>query len=119
MSKDAPLARLSTISALILDGRLSELRRCAAARDETITQIAGLQQDSAHCDEFEGAAAQLAALNYQRWAEVRRRELNQNLARQTAAWIDATEAARTAFGRNEALKTLARRATLAQRRPAD
>ena len=119
MSKDDPLARLGTISALILDGRLSELRRCAAAREESISQIAGLQQAAAPADDLEGAAAQLASLNYQRWAEGRRRELNQVLARQTAEWIDATEAARTAFGRNEALKTLGDRAAAARRRLAD
>ena len=119
MSKDQPLARLETIATLILDGRLSELRRCASAREESLAQIAGLQKDPAPAEDLEGAAAQLAALSYQRWAEGRRLELNQVLARQTAAWIDATDAAREAFGRNEALKTLRRRAIEAQRRLPD
>ena len=103
----------------ILDGRLSELRRCAAARDESLAQISGLETAPAAAGDLEGTSAQLAALNYQRWAEGRRRELNQVLARQTAAWIDATDAAREAFGRNEALKTLRRRAIEAQRRLPD
>lgn len=117
MSKEDPLARLGTIAAVILDGRLSELRRCAAARDESLAQIAGLQCVPVPAGDLEGAAAALAALTYQRWADERRRALNQILARQTAEWIDATEAARRAFGRDEALKTLARRADLARRAP--
>lgn len=117
MSKGDALQRLGTISAVILDARLADLRRCAAEREESLAQIAGLQKPAPPASELEGAAAALADLAYQRWAEERRRELNRVLARQTAEWIDATEAARTAFGRNEAMKALAQRAALARQVP--
>ena len=116
MSQDDPLHRLSTLAALILEGRLADLRRRAAAKAESEAQIAGLERLPAADPGLEGAAAALAAMNYQRWADARRKDLNRVLARQTAEWLEAADAARQAFGRNEALETLARRAAEAKRR---
>lgn len=116
MSQDDPLRRLAALSNLILDGRLAELRRRAAARAESEAQIAGLERPQMADRNLEGAAAALAEIGYQRWADARRAELNRVLARQTAEWLEATDAARQAFGRNEALATLARRTAEAKRR---
>jgi hypothetical protein len=46
---------------------------------------------------------------YERWAEARRAEINLTLARQTAEWIEARDAARQAFGRADALRRLSDR----------
>jgi hypothetical protein len=55
------------------------------------------------------AAAVQAGLLYERWAEARRAEINLTLARQTAEWIEARDAARQAFGRADALRRLSDR----------
>lgn len=116
MSAQDPLQELGTLAALVLEARLADLRRHALAKAETEAQLAGLEHLPAGDPGLEGAAAALAAMAYQRWAEARRRDLNRVLARQTAEWLEAADAARLAFGRNEALETLARRAAETKRR---
>ena len=48
--------------------------------------------------------AGVVGLAYQRWADIRRSELNAVMARQTAAWIDARAEAAIAFGRTQAMR---------------
>ncbi|NJM81760.1 MAG: hypothetical protein HC844_04030 [Tabrizicola sp.] len=48
-------------------------------------------------------------MTYQRWADLRRMELNDVIARQTVTWIEAQAEARLAFGRNQALAGLVER----------
>lgn len=116
MTRDDPLHRLGRLTAVILEGALSDLRHRAAAKAESEAQIAGLDLPQHQGQGLEGAAAALATVSYQRWADARRMELNRVLARQTAEWLEATDAARRAFGRNEALATLVRNAAETRRR---
>ena len=46
---------------------------------------------------------------YGRWADARRAEINQVLARQTGQWIEARDAAKIAFGKADALRRLMER----------
>lgn len=98
--------QLRTVADLIFDLQLSALETAARAKSKSLEQLAGLNVAHAETSDFQGAAAELAALNYQRWADVRRGEINQTLARQTAEWMEARDAARQAFGRTEALRRL-------------
>ncbi len=96
------------ISQLMLDHKHAALTRAAAAREESKTRLAGLSRPLAETHLPLAAAAQ-AGLLYERWAEARRAEINLTLARQTAEWIEARDAARQAFGRADALRRLSDR----------
>ena len=106
-----PLRPLVDISRLMLDHRLAALTRAAVAREESKARLAGLSQPSAETDLPLAVAAQ-ASLLYERWAEARRAEINLTLARQTAEWIEARDAAQRAFGRTDALRRLSDRGQL-------
>ena len=101
------LDRLAALAQMVSQARLAELERAARARAESRARLDALNRPLP-----EGAdplAMAPVALRYNRWAEARRREINLTLARQTAAWLDALDVARDAFGRAEALRRLAER----------
>lgn len=101
------LARLGTLAGLLRDARLEDLRLARQRREETQGRLAALAAGPA-----EGVgplAASQAALLYQRWVDRKRAEINLQLARDTAAWLEAQAAARTAFGRADVLDRLSRR----------
>lgn len=102
------LRPLVEISRLMLDHKLAALTQATSARDESRARLAGLALPPAQTDLPLAAAAQ-AGLLYERWAEARRAEINLTLARQTAEWIEARDAARQAFGRADALRRLSER----------
>lgn len=106
MIKSQDLTRLHQISQLLLETRLARLTIAAQARQQSEAQLASLEVPPVRQDELPEVAAQLASLNYQRWAETRRVEINLALARQTAEWIEARDAACLAFGRAQVLQTL-------------
>lgn len=106
MSKAAEIARLEVLAGMIFDHRLSQLKTTAAAKAQSEAALAGLAAPMP-ADGLEGAAASLAGISYQRWADARRAEINLILAHQTRDWLDAQSAAREAFGRAEALRGLA------------
>ena len=97
------------MAGLLFDSRLTDLQCAARARLETEARLAGLVAPDAPAGELPQVAAAIAALTYQRWADMRRVELNQTLARQTATWSDARDAARLAFGKTQALAGVAAR----------
>lgn len=115
MTRTDQMKRMEEVAGLLFDSRLTDLKHAARARAETEARLAGLAAPDAPDGGLSRVAAELAALNYQRWADVRRAELNQILARQTATWIDARDAARLAFGKTQALAGVA--AKLAASRP--
>jgi hypothetical protein len=102
------LRPLVEISRLMLDHKLAALTRAVSAREESKARLAGLSRPPAETDLPLAAAAQARVL-YERWAEARRAEINLTLARQTAEWIEARDAARQAFGRADALRRLSDR----------
>ncbi len=102
------LRRLVALSTMVQDLRLAELSQAEAARQSTVSAIAGLDQPAvdADVDPVQAGRVQVA---YARWADVRRAELKVTLARQAAICRAAQSQAQTAFGRNQALSTLAAR----------
>lgn len=106
MNHRSQILQLERIGQLLLDTRLAALRSAAAAREESEGRLAGLVAADCNCDDMSEISAQLAMLGYQRWADARRSEINLTLARQTAAWMEAKDAARDAFNKNEALRAL-------------
>ena len=107
MSRKDQLARLRQLAGLILDLRLSQLHGAAQARAQSQARLAGLEVSEV-CDLPPIAAAQ-AALRYQGWADARRAEINIQLARQTADWLEAQATARRAFGQSQALESVQQR----------
>lgn len=103
------LARLGALTRLVLDVQLSRLHSAAAARDASLAHLAALIPQAGAQDLLPVARAQ-AELAYDRWAEARRAEINQVLARQTAEWLQARADASLAFGRADVLRKLAEKA---------
>jgi hypothetical protein len=112
MSKSQQLAQLQELTNMILDHRLGAARAAARLREDTLRKIDALRAPPAIlADSGEtggicgGISGAIAALSYQSWAEARRIELRQVLATQTAAWLDAKDAAQHAFGKSQSLET--------------
>jgi hypothetical protein len=106
MSKAQEIARLQSLAALVLDKKLADLRVLATAKNETQARLADLATAEIFMQSGGDVADVVAALAYQGWADTRRAEINQTLARQTAAWLDARDLARTAFGKADVLDAL-------------
>ncbi|QYZ69811.1 hypothetical protein [Neotabrizicola shimadae] len=99
------LRRLQVLSDLIRDSRLEAVKQAAQAEVQTCRRLEALSQNGAALD-LHPAAAHAASLAYESWAELRRRELLVTLARQRAELAEAEAAARDAFGRAEAIKSI-------------
>ena len=99
------LAQLQSLAQMVLDAQLAELRAAARARDESLAHLAHLNRSFAQSDLHPMVAAE-AEIRFQRWADQRRAEINQTLARQTALLDQTRSAAQLAFGRTSALAAL-------------
>ncbi|NHB76651.1 hypothetical protein [Rhodobacter calidifons] len=108
MNRHRDIARLAQLAQMVLDHRLLHLRRSAAQLDQSRAQLSAVNQ-APHAVDLEPILSSKVGLDYERWADVRRSELNLVIARQTADWLDARDAARTAFGRVQALQALSSR----------
>lgn len=109
MKKRKEIARLRSLTDMVLQAQLAQLNGAIAARQKTQDQIAGLQITGPYIAGQEGIAHALAQLQYQHWAERRRCELNVVLARQTAQYLEARARAQLAFGKTQGLDMLAAR----------
>jgi hypothetical protein len=116
MTSAKDLSRLSELGQLMLDHRLGHLRSTARQLEQSRMRLQALNR-AADPSDLEPVFAAKVALGYERWADLRRAELNLVIARQTAAWLEARDDAKTAFGRVRALEGVANRAK--QRRSAD
>jgi hypothetical protein len=105
MTTAKDLKKMAELSQLVLDNRLSRLRQVAEARAQSLHQLAAINAPAAPTD-LPPMAAGMVSLAYQRWADVRRAELNALIARQTVEWMEAKSVATLAFGRNQALRQL-------------
>jgi hypothetical protein len=106
MTKARDLAKLADVAQLMLDHRLGQLRGAMSELDRSRMQLAAINEAARPAD-LPTVAAERVALNYDRWADIRRSELNLVIARQTAAWIEARSTAGLAFGKLQALSGLA------------
>lgn len=103
----APLARLA---GLTLDAELAELRRLKARRDATLAALETLDRPVRDATgDLPPVAAWRAEMQYRKWADARRAEINTRLAAQTAAWMQSRDSAARAFGRKQALETIEER----------
>lgn len=105
MSRHSDLQRLQSIAGLIRDARLEALRRATQARGQTLDRLEALKTPPAD-SQLHPAAAGMARVSYEAWADVRRRDLMRILARQTAELAEAEMAAHEAFGRASVLGKL-------------
>lgn len=103
MSAGRDLQRLEALARLVLDHGLAELRSAAAQLERSQDQLRAINMAAAPAD-LAPVAAGLVELNYGRWADIRRAELNSVIARQRAAVIEARAEATVAFGRLQALR---------------
>lgn len=101
------IGRLRVLGELLLDARLATLKSAVAARRASLDRLADLDRPDTATGLSEMATAEVG-LRYQKWADLRRAEINLTLARQTATWIEAREEAARAFGRAQALDRLAK-----------
>jgi hypothetical protein len=99
MRKARKIAQLQRLTDMVLEAELTALKKVDAQRQDTLAKMEGLSAAPAMMDADTGAAGAVAALRYQSWADARRADLGQVLARQTAQWLDMRDQARRAFGR--------------------
>lgn len=103
------LDRLRQLADLHKDHKLAKLRAAIDARTRSEEALAALALPMPMDAGLLGAAADLAGLAYQRWADIRRAEINLDLASQMRDVIAARAEAEHAFARSEALASLANR----------
>lgn len=115
MTSRADLKRLGKLTGMMLEMRLADLHRAAALREECEARLKAIQTPPPPAEGLAGAAPELAQLTYQKWVDLRRQEINRQLAQRTAEWLEAADAARVAFGKDQALTGLA--AKLLTQRP--
>lgn len=108
MSWSKDLSQLADLAQLMLDHRLGTLKSNSDRLEQSRMQLSALNQTTEAVD-LDPVTAVKVGLDYERWADVRRAELNLMIARQTAAWLEARGDAQTAFGRVQALRALAER----------
>jgi hypothetical protein len=109
------LSRLLALSGMVKDLRLAELSQAEAARAASNAALALLDMPPPETD-LDAVAAARVQMTYARWADVRRAELKAAIARQTEICLAAQSRARTAFGRQQALISVADRLTAARQR---
>lgn len=105
MSTSHDMTRISELAELMLEHRLGLLRKTRNDLDRSKQQLQAIDSAAEPAD-LPLVAGQAVGLTYERWANVRRADLNLVIARQTVSWISAREDAGTAFGRLQVLRTL-------------
>ncbi len=106
MKPDPRLTRLVTAADVLLDLRLAELRGCAGAIAETRARIEILARDPVADPDLPPTVSAQIEHQYRLWADARRAEELQALARQTADWMEAKDRAQIALGRSDILARL-------------
>lgn len=108
MSRDQDLMAIEALARLVLDNRLSRLRDVTRSLAQSRAQFAAINVSPLPSD-LPAVAAWQVDTCYQRWADIRRAELNAVMARQTASLIEARAEAALAFGKAQALRAIAER----------
>jgi hypothetical protein len=103
MGRDQDSARLDALAQLTLDHRLGKMQAATAALDRSKAQLAALATAGGP-EDLPLVAGAMAEWHYQRWADLRKSELNLVIARQTADWLTTRDEAKRAFGRLQALR---------------
>ena len=101
-------SKVTALADLLLQHRLGQMRQASARLDRSRAQMAAIDKGAAPADLPE-VMAERVACDYQRWADARKAELNEVLARQTLDVLAARAEAETAFGRLQALRGITAR----------
>jgi hypothetical protein len=104
----ARLKALKQVVELIQDRDLALLASASQAKAHTQARLQALDTLPAASGLHLAAMAQVEA-QYGLWAAQRRAALNQQLARETAHWLNARDAAAKAFGRAQVFAKLTER----------
>jgi hypothetical protein len=105
MKRAEQIRMLANLAQTVLDRQMADLRKAAAARAQTVDRLESLCI-APDAGTLPDVATARARVRYEAWADLRRRELNLVLARQTVAVLAAEDAAREAFGRRDVLRRL-------------
>jgi hypothetical protein len=108
MNECERLKRLSAISNLLLDSRMLAVERAARARQQSLDLLAELELPAGPTD-LPPILSGEVRMRYELWADRRRSELNQLLARQSVEWAESQQEAAQAFGRNQVVRKLEER----------
>ena len=111
MAADPRLPGLQRVAGLVKDMALADLRRAEAERAALLQQMATLSERPTPPEDLAPAIAEDIALRYDRWAELRRREVEQAWRVKSAECDRLRAKARIALGRNSAVASLADRIT--------
>lgn len=106
MTQESRLQKLERIAKMVSDHELAKLNRLAVAQAQTRRKLAELPTESRPGQDPVLLAIQQAHLQ---WAAKQRMQLNQTLARQSAALVEQRRRSARSFGRAEALGRLIRR----------
>ena len=106
MTHDPRLPALKRLSGLIMDLELAELRRAEAERQKLRDRIATLSEPPAAVADLPPQVNAEIALRYNRWAELRRREVEAALTAKGRECEKLQAKARIAVGRDGALARL-------------
>lgn len=109
MTNPKELKRLGQLTDMVLQLRLADLRNAALRREECLACLEAIADSPPTATGLDGVAPDLARLTYQRWVDNRREELNRQLARKTAEWLEAFDSAKASFGKDQALRQIAGR----------
>lgn len=105
MSDRARLYALRQIAELIRERDIGRLSKAQMEKARTEALLRALHHGQGPTDLGPAAEGQVIE-RFGLWTANRRVMLNQQLARDTAAWIEARDTAQKAFGRSEVLKKL-------------
>ena len=108
MTRPDDCSKVITLSDLLLQHRLGQMRLASARLERSRAQMAAIDKAAAPAD-LPDVTADRVACEYRRWADARKAELNEVIARQALDALDARAAAETAFGRVQALRGIADR----------
>lgn len=106
MPVDPRLIGLSRIAGLQKDMRLDALRRAEDERQTLLDRLASLARRPAVPDDLSPSVAAEIALRYDRWADLRRREIELLLRQKTQDCEHLKALAREAVGRDDAISRL-------------
>lgn len=108
MTRPDDYTKIMALADLLLQHRLGQMRQTSALLERSRAQMAAIDQGAAAADLPEVMADRVAC-DYRRWADARKAELNEVLARQTLDVMAARAEAQFAFGRMQALRGIAAR----------
>lgn len=109
MAHDPRLPALQTISHLIKDMHLAALRKAEAERAALLDRIATLRERPNPPEDLAPSVAVEVVMRYDRWAELRRREIEAALKLKAAECDILTARARISVGRDAALDGLTKK----------